>query len=205
MKLSIIRSAYMKVRDDCLRLKSENDYYRKELEIVQNKLNETNQILEKLQEEHLSLKKIHTRWTMRTNSSEQLLDEQRKENQDLIEHVNKLTEQMEFYRHNHLQMQTTNLLEKQTRIEQVERKIDHYDQTIKHEYDRRVNLVEKRSQTDKERYKIEQNKLQTKLDKEQDLRRQNLLALDQLRKHVALANPQENEQSVCDIKHVKYV
>jgi len=88
-EISIIRSAYMKVRDDCLRLKSENDYYRNQLEIVQKKLNETNEILEKLQEEHLSLKKIHTRWTMRTNSSEQLLDEQRQENKDLIEHVTK--------------------------------------------------------------------------------------------------------------------
>jgi len=203
-EISIIRSAYMKVRDDCLRLKSENDYYRNQLEIVQKKLNETNELLEKLQEEHLSLKKIHTRWTMRTNSSEQLLDEQRQENKDLIEHMKKLTEQNEFYRQKDLQMQT-NLLEKQTRIEQFQRKLDHYDQTIKHECDRRIDLLEKRSQTDKERYKIGQNKLQTKLDKEQDLRRQNLLALDQLRKHVALANPQENEQSVCDIKHVKYV
>ncbi|CAF1284307.1 unnamed protein product [Adineta steineri] len=203
-EISIIRSAYMKVHDDCLRLKSENDYYRNQLEIIQNKFNETNQILEKLQEEHLELKKIHTRWTIRTNSSEQILDQQRQENKELIEHVEKLTEQNEFYRRNHLQMQT-NLLEKQTRVEHLERKIDHYDQTIKNECDRRIDLVEKRSQTAKERYKIEQNKLQTKLDKEQDLRRQNLLALDQLRKHVPLAIPQENEQSLCDIKHVKYV
>jgi hypothetical protein len=203
-ELSIIRSAYMKVRDDCLRLKSENDYYRQQLEIVQNKLNETNQILEKLQEEHLSLKKTHTRWTLRTNSSEQLLDEQRQENKDLTEHIEKLTEQNEFYRQNHLQMQTS-LLEKHTRVELLERKIDHYDETIKRECDRRIDLVEKRAQVDQDRYKIEKNSLQTKLDKEQDLRRQNLLALDQLRKHVALANPQENEQSLCDIKHVKYV
>jgi len=203
-EISIIRSAYMKVRDDCLRLKSENEYYRKELENVQNKFNETNQILEKLQEEHLSLKKIHTRWTLRTNSSEQLLDEQRQENKELIEHIEKLTEQNEFYRHNHMQMQT-NILEKQTRIDNLEKKIDHYDETIKRECDRRINLLEKRVQVDKDRFKIEQNSLQTKLDKEQDLRRQNLLALDQLRKHIALANPQENEQSLCDIKHVKYV
>jgi len=99
----------------------------------------------------------------------------------------------------------TSLLEKQTRIEHLERKMDHYDQTIKGECDRRIDLVEKRAQVDKERLKIEQNNLKTKLDKEQDLRRQNLLALDQLRKHMALANPQENEQSLCDIKHVKYV
>jgi len=204
MKISIIRSAYMKVRDDCLRLKSENDYYRKELENVQNKLNETTQILEKLQEEHLSLKKIHTRWTLRTNSSEQLLDEKRQENKDLIEHVEKLTEQNELYRRENIQMQTS-LLEKQTRIEHLERKMDHYDQTIKRECDRRIDLTEKRAQVDKERLKIEQNNLKTKLDKEQDLRRQNLLALDQLRKHFALANTQENEKSVCDIKHVKYV
>jgi chromosome segregation ATPase len=203
-EISIIRSAYMKVRDDCLRLKSENDYYRKELENVQNKLNETTQILEKLQEEHLYLKKVHTRWTLRTNSSEQLLDEQRQENKELREHIEKLTEQNELYRRNHMQIET-NLLEKQTRIEHLEKKIDHYDQTIKRECDRRIDLVEKRAQVDKDRFKIEQNNLQTKLDKEQDLRRQNLLALDQLRKHIALANPQENEQSLCDIKHVKYV
>jgi hypothetical protein len=203
-EIAVIRSAYMKVRDDCLRLKSENDYYRKELENVQNKFNETTQILEKLQEEHLSLKKIHTRWTLRTHSSEQLLDEQRQENKELIEHIEKLTEQNESYRRNHMQMQT-DLLEKQTRLEQLDKKIDHYDQTIKRDCDRRIDLVEKRAQVDKDRLKIEQTSLQTKLDKEQDLRRQNLLALDQLRKHIALGNSQENEQSLCDIKHVKYV
>ncbi|CAF0888899.1 unnamed protein product [Rotaria sordida] len=203
-EISIIRSAYMKVHDDCLRLKSENDYYREQLEIFKNKFNETNQILEKLREEHLSLKKTHTRWTIRTNSSEQLLEEQRQENKELIEHIEKLTEQNEFYRRNHLQMQT-GLLEKQSRIDQLETKIDHYDQTIKRECDRRVDLVEKRAQVDKDRFKIETNNLQTKLDKELDLRRQNLLALDQLRKHMALANPQENEQFLCDIKQVKYV
>ncbi|CAF0982942.1 unnamed protein product [Rotaria sp. Silwood1] len=203
-EISIIRSAYMKVRDDCLRLKSENDYYREQLEVFKNKFNETNQILEKLQEEHLSLKKTHTRWTIRTNSSEQLLDEQRQENKELIEHIEKLTEQNEFYRRNHLQMQT-NLLEKQSHIEQLEKKIDHYDETIKRECDRRIGLVEKRAQVDKDRFEIENTNLQTKLGKEQDLRRQNLLALDQLRKHIALANPQENEQALCDIKQVKYV
>lgn len=203
-EISIIRSAYTKVRDDCLRLKSENDYFRKELENIQNKFNETNQILEKLQEEHLSLKKIHTRWTLRTNSSEQLLDEQRQENKEFREHIEKLTEQNEVYRRNHIQMQTT-LLEKQTRVEYLENKIDQYDQTIKRECDRRIDIVEKRAQVDKDRLKIEQNNLKTKLDKEQDLRRQNLLALDQLRKHIALGNPQENEQSLYDIKHVKYV
>ncbi|CAF2600133.1 unnamed protein product [Rotaria sp. Silwood2] len=203
-EISIIRSAYMKVRDDCLRLKSENDYYREQLEIFKNKFNETTQMLEKLQEEHLSLKKTHTRWTIRTNSSEQLLDEQRQENKELIEHIEKLTEQNEFYRRNHLQMQT-DLFEKQSRIEQLEKRIDHYDQTIKRECDRRIGLVEKRAQVDKDRFHIENTNLQTKLDKEQDLRRQNLLALDQLRKHIALANPEENEQSLCDIKQVKYV
>ncbi|CAF4531730.1 unnamed protein product [Rotaria sp. Silwood1] len=200
-EISIIRSAYMKVRDDCLRLKSENDYYREQLEVFKNKFNETNQILEKLQEEHLSLKKTHTRWTIRTNSSEQLLDEQRQENKELIEHIEKLTEQNEFYRRNHLQMQT-NLLEKQSHIEQLEKKIDHYDETIKRECDRRIGLVEKRAQVDKDRFEIENTNLQTKLGKEQDLRRQNLLALDQLRKHIALANPQENEQALCDIKQI---
>lgn len=202
--ISIIRSAYMKVHDDCLRLKSENDYYRQQIETLQNKFNETNQILEKLQEEYLSLKKIHTRWTIRTNSSEQLLDEQRRENKEFIEHIEKLTEQNEFYRRAHLQMQTE-LFEKQTRIEQLEKKIDHYDETIKRECDRRIDLAEKRAQVDKDRFKIETDTLQMKLDKEQDLRRQNLLALDQLRKHIALANPNENEQTLCDIKQVKYV
>ncbi|CAF3213739.1 unnamed protein product [Rotaria socialis] len=202
-EISIIRSAYIKARDECLRLKSENDYYREQLDIVKNKLNETNQILEKLQEEHLSLKKTHTRWTIRANSSEQLLDEQRQENKEFSEHIEKLTEQNEFYRRNHLQMQT-DLLEKQTRLEQLEKRIDHYDQTTRRECDRRIDLAEKRAQVDKDRLKIETNDLQTKLDKEQDLRRQNLLALDQLRKHIALANSQNNEQSLCDIKQVKY-
>jgi chromosome segregation ATPase len=203
-EIAIIRSAYMKIRDDCLRLKSENEYYRKEHANIQNKLIETNQTLEKLQEEYFALKKIHMRWTLRTNSSEQLLDEQRQENKELIQHIEKLTEQNETYRRDHLKMQA-NLLEKQTRLEYLERKIDQYDQTIKRECDRRIDLVEKRAQVDKDRFKIEQNNLQTKLDKEHDLRRQNLLALDQLRKHIALANPQTNEESLCDIKHVKYV
>ncbi|UJR20658.1 hypothetical protein I4U23_023780 [Adineta vaga] len=204
-EISTIRSAYMKVRDDYLRVKSENDYYRNQMETLQTKLNETTQIYEKLREEHLSLQKVHTRWTMRTNASEQILDEQRRENKELTEHVGKLTEQNEFYRQNQLQMQSS-LLEKQTRMEHLERKMDHYDKTIKNECDRRIDLVQKRSQTDKERYKIEQSKLQTKLDKEQDLRRQNLLALDQLRKHVSLAQPpQEDDQSLCNIKNVKYV
>jgi hypothetical protein len=203
-EIVIIRSAYSKVRDDCLRLKSENDYYRKELATVQEKLNETNQILEKLQEEHLSLKKIHTRWTLRTNASEQLLDEQRQENKELTEHVAKITEQNETYRNDHMKMQA-DLLEKQARLEHLERKINHYDETFKRDCDRRIDLIEKRVQVDKDRFKIEQTNLQTKLDKEQDLRRQNLLALDQLRKHFALANPQKNEESLCDIKHVKFV
>ena len=203
-EISIIRSAYMKVRDDCLRLKSENDYYRQQLTDVQGKLQQTTEALEKLQEEHLSLQKIHTRWTLRTNSSEQLLDEQRRENEELREHVKKLAEQNETYRREHLQMQG-NLLERQTHLEHLERKLDRYDHTLKHEYDRRVDLVEKRAQVQKDRHTIQQNQLQTQLDKEQDLRRQNLLALDLLRKHFALANPQENEPSLCDIKHVKYV
>ncbi|CAF0835320.1 unnamed protein product [Adineta ricciae] len=204
-EIATIRSAYAKVRDDYLRVKSESDYYRNQMETLQTKLNETSQVYDKLREEHLALQKVHTRWTMRTNASEQLIDEQRRENKELKEHMEKLTEQNEFYRQNQLQMQST-LLEKQARIDHFERKIDHYDKTIKWECDRRIGLVEKRLQTDKERYQIEQNKLQGKLDKEQDLRRQNLLALDQLRKHVSLAAlPQENEQSLCDIKHVKYV
>ena len=202
-EIAIIRSAYMKVHDDCLRLKSENDYYKNQLAIVQTKLDETNQTLDKLREEHLSLKKVHTRWTLRTNSSEQLLDEQRQENKELIEHIEKLTEQNESFRRHHLQMQNT-LLEKQTRVEHLEYKIDQYDQTLKRECDRRIDLVEKRAQVDKDRLTIEQKTLQTKLDQEQDLRRQNLLALDQLRKHIALAKPSTTEQSICDIKHVKY-
>lgn len=203
-EISIIRSAYTKVRDDCLRLKSENEYYRQQLADVQSKFDQTTQALEKLQEEHFSLQKIHTRWTIRTNSSEQLLDEQRRENEELLEHVKKLTEQNETYRREHLQMQG-NLLDKQTRLEHLERKLDRYDQTMKREYDRRIDLVEKRAQVQKDRHHIEQNQLQTQLDKEHDLRRQNLLALDLLRKHIALANSQENEPSLCDIKHVKYV
>jgi len=47
----------------------------------------------------------------------------------------------------------TSLLEKQTRIEHLERKMDHYDQTIKRECDRRIDLTEKRAQVDKERLK----------------------------------------------------
>lgn len=203
-EISIIRTAYMKVRDDCLRLKSENDYYRQQLSTIETKLQETTAALEKLQEEHFSLQKIHTRWTLRTNSSEQLLDEQRRENSELVEHVKKLTEQNEIYRREHLQMQG-NLLGRQTDLEHLERKLDRYDRTIKNEYDRRMDLIEKRAQVDKDRHQIKQNQLQTKLDEEQNLRRQNLLALDQLRKHIALANPHENEQSLCDIKHVKYV
>lgn len=200
-ELSIIRTAYMKVRDDCLRLKSENDYYREQLSTMQTKLQQTTETLEKVQEEHFSLQKIHTRWTLRTNSSEQLLDEQRRENGELLEHVKKLTEQNEIYRREHLQMQG-NLLEKQTHFEHLQRKLDGYDRTIKNEYDRRMDLVEKRAQVEKDRHHIQQNQLQNKLDEEQNLRRQNLLALDQLRKHIALPNP---EQSLCDIKHVKYV
>ena len=203
-ELSIIRTAYMKVRDDCLRLKSENDYYREQLSTIQTKLQQTTETLEKLQEEHFSLQKIHTRWTLRTNSSEQLLDEQRRENGELLEHVKKLTEQNETYRREHLEMHG-NLLGKQTDFEHIQRKLDRYDRTIKNEYDRRMDLVEKRAQVEKDRYHIQQNQLQNKLDEEQNLRRQNLLALDQLRKHIALANPHENEKSLCDIKHVKYV
>lgn len=203
-EIATIRSVYIQIRDDCLRLKSENDYYKNQLTILQTKLDETNQTLNKLHEEHLSLKKIHTRWTIRTNSSEQLLDEQRQENKELIEHIQKLTEQNEFFRRQHLQIQNT-LLEKQTRIEHLEFKIDQYDQTLKRECDRRIDLIEKRAQVDKDRLTIEQKTLQTKLDQEQDLRRQNLLALDQLRKHIALGKSETTEQSLCDIKHVKYV
>ena len=203
-ELHIIRSAYMKARDDSLRLKSENDYYREQLERLQTKIDETNQRLEKLQEEHFSLQKVHTRWTMRTNVSEQVLDEQRRENKDLTEHIEKLTEQNEYFRRNQLQMQTS-LLEKQTRAEQLERKLAHYDQTITGDYQRRIHLAEQRAQVDKDRCTMEKSDLQTKLDNEQDLRRQNLLALDQLRKHFTRAQHQDNEQSSCDIKHVKYV
>lgn len=202
--ISIIRTAYLKARDECLRLKSENDYYREQAEIIKNKLNETNQTLEKLQDEYSCLKKNHTRWTIRTNASEQLVEQQRQENKELTEHIEKLTEQNELYRRNNFQMQS-DLLEKQTHLEQLQRRIDHYDETLKRECDRRIDLLEKRAQVDKERFHIEHNNLQTKLDKEQELRRQNLLALDQLRKHMSLANPHDNEQSLCDIKQVKYV
>lgn len=42
-ELHIIRSAYMKVRDDSLRLKSENDYYREQIERLRTAIDETNQ------------------------------------------------------------------------------------------------------------------------------------------------------------------
>ena len=150
------------------------------------------------------MKKTHTRWKIRTNASEQLLDEQYRLNKDFKEHIKKLTEQNEILRQNQLKMQN-DLLEKQTYIEQLEKKIEHFDETIKREYVRQIDLVEQRAQVDKDRLQIETNHLQTKLDKEQDLRRQNLLALDQLRKHFALSNTNENAQNFCDIKHVKYV
>ena len=203
-EISIIRSAYMKVHDDCIRLKSENECYRQQLEVLQKKFHETNQMLEKLQDEHSSLKKTHTRWTIRANSVERFLNEQRHENKEFTEHIQKIAEENELFRRRHLQMQNV-LLEKQMHIEQLEKKLDHYDQTIKRECDRRIDLVERRAQVDKDRFQIENNNLQTKLDKEQDLRRQNLLALDQLRKHIALVNPKETEQSLYDIKHVQYV
>lgn len=199
-EIATIRSVYLKTRDDCLRFKSESEYYRQELANLQTKLDEATQVFTQLQNEHLSLKKVHTRWTLRTNSSEQQLDEQRRETDDLREHVQKLSEQNEILRRTHLQMQTS-VLEKQTRVEQLEKKIEHYDRTLRRECDRRVDLLEKRAQVDKDRFGIEKNQLQTQLDKEQDLRRQNLLALDQLRKHIALPNQPES----CEIKHVKYV
>ena len=195
-----IRSVYLKTRDDCLRFKSESEYYRQELANLQAKVEETDQMLSQLQNEHLSLKKVHTRWTIRTNSSEQLLDEHRRESEDLREHVQKLTEQNELLRRTHLQMQTT-VLEKQARLEHLEKRIEHYDLTLKRESDRRVDLLEKRAQVEKERLSIEKSQLKTQLDKEQDLRRQNLLALDQLRKHIALPH----QPPACEIKDVKYV
>jgi hypothetical protein len=205
-ELVVIRSAYMKIRDDCLRLKSANEYYQAQMARLQQQLDETSQYWENLQGEHLSLKKVHTRWTLRTNLAEQVLDEQRRENHELIEHVNKLSDENDALRRRDLQMQAL-VSEKQTSIEQLQRRIDHYDRTLKQECERRIDLVEKRAQVDKDRFHLEQNQLKTKLDQEQDLRRQNLLALDQLRKHVALANSsgQDTHAASCDLKHVKYV
>jgi len=202
--IAIIRSAYVKVRDDSFKYKSESEFYQNQLTKVRNDFDEMTKQFEKLRDEHFELKKIHKRWTMKSNANDQLVEEQRRENRDLNEHMKILTEQNENFRRDFLQIQKE-LREKQMKIEQFERQIEHYDRTLKNECNRRIDLMEKRSQVEKDRLNIEKHDLKSKLDKEENLRRQNLLALDQLRKHLGSVNATNIEQSSCEIKNVKFV
>lgn len=203
-EISTIRSVYAKTRDECLRLKSENEFLRQELTKLEEKLDEATKSLEEIQQEHASLKKTHGRWTLRTTSAEQSLNEHRKENEAMREHLRLVNEQNQNFRREQIELKRV-LAEKEIQIEQMEKKIDFYDEKLRSDFDRRIDLMEKRVQVDKDRSQIEKFQLRSELDKEQNLRKQNLLALDQLRKHFATAQPNENEESTCDIKNVKYV
>ncbi|CAF1071515.1 unnamed protein product [Didymodactylos carnosus] len=204
--LNTIRQAYMGYKEECLKLQVENTYYKNLTETLQEKLKTCEQKTDALLIEHSELKKVHQRWQIRTYSAEQENESSVKELSDIRQHLDELIQQNDHYRREHIQHEKL-LLEKQTKLEQIEMKIEHYDKRLRKEYEHKLEMLEKKLNVQNEKHQLIHHDLETKYSQEQNLRKQNLLALDLLRKHVASSSSQLNQhqQHEYDIKHVRFV